>query len=66
MVFSSFAAAIVHINLFFYFYQQNKSPESKAKFRQAINFCKRVLEAAKLAYATKTGESITSKKRGFG
>ena len=44
-------------------YQQNKSSESKVKFRQASNRCKRVLEDAKLAYATKT-ESITSQKLG--
>ena len=43
-------------------YQQNKYSESKVKFRQAINRCKRVLEAAKLEYATKTKESITSQK----
>ena len=59
------AAAIVHRNHFFRFYQQNKSSESKAKFRQASNRCKRVLEAAKLAFATKTKESITSQKLGF-
>ena len=47
-------AAIVHRNHFFRLYQQNKSSESKVKFRQAGNRCKRVLEAAKLAYATKT------------
>ena len=58
------AAAIVHRNHFFHLYQQNKSSESKAKFRQASNCCKRVLEAAKLAYATKTKESITSQKLG--
>ena len=45
-------------------YQQNKSSESKGKFRPASNRCKRVLEAAKLAYATKTKESITSQKLG--
>ena len=45
-------------------YQQNKSSESKVKFRQAINHCKRVLEAAKLAYANKTKESITFQKLG--
>ena len=45
-------------------YQQNKSSESKVKFRQASNRCKRVLEAAKLAYATKTKDSITSQKLG--
>ena len=57
------AAAIVHRN-HFCLYQQNKSSESKVKFRQASNRCKRVLEAAKLAYATKTKESITSQKLG--
>ena len=45
-------------------YQQNKSSESKVKFRQASNCCKRVLEAAKLAYATETKEYITSQKLG--
>ena len=58
------AAAIVHRNHFFRLYQHNKSSESKAKFRQASNRCKRVLETAKLAYATKTKESITSQKLG--
>ena len=33
-------------------------------FRQASNRCKRVLETAKLAYANKTKESITSQKLG--
>ena len=61
---ASCTAAIVHRNHFFLSYQQNKSAESKAKFRQASNHCKRVLEAAKLAYATKTKESITSQKLG--
>ena len=32
--------------------------------RQASNCCKRVLEAAKLAYANKTKEFITSQKLG--
>ena len=54
------AVAIVHRNHFFLLYQQNRSSESKVKFRQARNRCKRVLEAGKLAYATKTKESITS------
>ena len=57
------AAAIVHRNHFFCLYKQNKSFESKRKFRQASNRCRRVLEAAKLAYANKT-ESITSQKLG--
>ena len=58
------AAAIVHRNHFFHLYQQNKSSESKVKFRQASNHCKRVLEAAKLTYTTKAKESITSEKLG--
>ena len=58
------AAAIVHRNHFFRLYQKGKSSDSKVKFRQASNCCKRVLEAAKLAYANKTKESITSQKLG--
>ena len=57
-------AAIVHRNNFFRLDQQNKSSESKVKLRQASNRCKRILEAAKLAHATKTKESITSQKLG--
>ena len=57
-------AAIVHRNHFFHLYQKNKSYDSKVKFRQAINHCKKVLESAKLAYASKTKESITSQKLG--
>ena len=45
------AAAIVDRNHFFRLYQKDKSSDSKVKFRQASNHCKRVLEAAKLAYA---------------
>ena len=37
------AAAILHRNHFFRLYQQNKSSESKVKFIQASNRCKRVL-----------------------
>ena len=58
------AAAIVHRNHFFRLYQREKSSDSKVKFRQASNCCKRVLEAAKLAYANKTKESITSQELG--
>ena len=50
------AAAIVHRNHFLHLYQQNKSCESKVKFRRASNHCKKILEAAKLVYATKTKE----------
>ena len=56
------AAVIVHRNHFFRLYQKDKSSDSKVKFRQASNRCKRVLEAAKLAHANKTKESITSQK----
>ena len=58
------AAAIVHRNHFFHLYQREKSSDSKVKFRQATNRCKRVLDAVKLAYANKTKEFITSKKLG--
>ena len=56
------AAATLHINHFFHLYQREKSSDSKVKFRQTSNRCKRVLEAAKLAYANKTKEYITSQK----
>ena len=48
------AATIFHQNNFFCLYQQKKSSESKVKFSQASNCCKRVLEASKLAYADQT------------
>ena len=63
--FSSASTAVMgHRNHFLCFYQKDKSSDSKVKFRQASNRCKRVLEAAKLAYANKTKESITSQKLG--
>ena len=58
------AAAIVHRNHFFRLHQREKSSDSKVKFRQASNRYKRVLQAAKLPYANKTKESITSQKIG--
>ena len=58
------AASKAYKNHFFGLYQQNKSSESKVRFRQASNRCKRVLEASKLAYADKTKESITSQELG--
>ena len=61
---ASCAAAIVHRNHFFRLYQREKSSDFKVKFRQASNRCKRVLGAAKLAYANKTKESNTSQKLG--
>ena len=57
-------ATILHRNHFFHLYQQNKSSESKVKFRQASNLCKRVLEAVKHSYANKTKESIIFQKLG--
>ena len=47
------AAAIVYRNHFFSFVpiNQNKSSDSKVKFRQSSNRCKKVLEAAKIADA---------------
>ena len=62
---AAFAAAIVHRNHFFHLHQRNKSFESRVKFRQAsINRCKSVLEAARLAHANKTKETVTSQKLG--
>ena len=58
------ATTIAHKNHVFCSYQKDKSSASKVKFRQAHNRCKRVLEAAKLGYAKKTKESITSQKLG--
>ena len=40
---ASCGAAIVHRNHFFRLYQKDKSSDSKVKFRQASNHCKRVL-----------------------
>ena len=57
------AATAVHGNHFFHLHQREKS-DSKVKFRQASNRCKRILEAAKLTYANKTKESSTSQKLG--
>ena len=52
----SIRSSLTHLHGFhcFCLYQKNKSSESKVKFRRASNCCKRVLEAAKLAYANKT------------
>ena len=61
----SAACAAVNRNHFFCLYQKDKCSDSKLKFRQASNHCRGVLEAAKIAYANKTKESITSQKLGF-
>ena len=58
------AAAAVYRSHFFYLYQQNKSSESKVKFSQASNHCKRILQAAKFAYANETKEFIISEELG--
>ena len=58
------AVAIVHRNHSFCLYQKAKPSDSQVKFRKASNCCKRVLEAAKLAYANKKKESIISQKLG--
>ena len=61
---SACAAAIVHGNQFFRSYQKGKSSDSKVKFRQTSNRCKRLFEAAKPAYANKRKDSITCQKLG--
>ena len=53
-----------HTNHLFRLFQKDTSSDFKVKLRQASNRCKRVFEAAKLAYANKTKESITSQKLG--
>ena len=60
---ATYPVAIVHRNHFFFLYQQNKSFESKVKFRQAGNCCKRVLKLPNLHRLTKQ-ESITFQKIG--
>ena len=60
------AAAIVYRNQFLRLFQKGKSSDSKVKFRQASSHShwKRILKAAKLAYASKTKDPITSQKLG--
>ena len=64
LVYVACTASIVHRNHFFFVCIDRF--ESKVKFRQARNHWRRVLEAAKCAYANKTRESITSQKLGYG
>ena len=64
MVFSCLCCCHSYRNHFIRLYQREKSFDSKVKFRRASNRCKRVLEAAKLAYANKRKGSITSQKLG--
>ena len=52
------AAVIAHSYHIFCLHQQNKSSESNVKLRQDRNHCKRILKAAKLAYANKTSLSL--------
>ena len=63
--FSAACSTIAHRNNFFRLYQPNKCCESKAKFKQDRNRCKKVLEATKLVYANKTKGSITFQKLDF-
>ena len=60
----SIRSSLIHLHGFQLLVLLNKSFKSKVKFRQASNHCKRVLEAATLAYAIKTKDSITSQKFG--
>ena len=53
LIFSCLCCCHSYRNHFLVFYQQNKCAKSIAKFRRASNRCKRVLEAAKRAYANK-------------
>ena len=62
--FSAACAPVIVYRNHFRLYLKDKSSESKVKFRQASNRCKRVLEAAKRAYANKTKEFITFQKLG--
>ena len=58
---AAFTATIVHRNQFFVCTKEKNLLILKIlMFRKASNPCKRVLEAAKLAYVNKTKESITS------
>ena len=52
---------LVHRNHFF-LYQQNKSSKSKVRFRRVNNCCKKVIEAAKLAYMLNKTKIITFQK----
>ena len=58
MVISSLCCCHSSQKPLFCLYQQNKSSESKVKFRHASNQCKRVLEAAKHVYANRTKDSL--------
>ena len=58
-------SSLIHLHgYFFRLHLKEKFSDSKVKFRQARNRCKRVLEAAKLAYANKTKQFITSQTPG--
>ena len=59
---AAYAAAIVHRNPFFRFYQQNKPSASRVMFRQASNHCKRVLQAANLRVLIKQKSLSLPKK----
>ena len=60
---SACVTAIVDRNHFFYLYRKDRFSKSKVKFRQASYCSKKVHETAKLAYANKTRDSITSRNQ---
>ena len=62
MVFSCLCCCHRWEKLLFCLKQKNKSSKSKVKFRQASSCFSRVIQSAKLVYATKTKESINSQK----
>ena len=52
------APSVIYGNHFFRLHQQNKSSESKVKFRQTSNSCKGAFEAAKLALIKQKSPSL--------
>ena len=64
IIFSCLCCCHSSLKSLFHLYQKDKSSGSKVKLRQASNFCKRVFEATRVAYANKTRYFITSQKLG--
>ena len=54
------------VEITFCLYQKGKSSESKVKFKQASNSCKRLFEAAKLAYANKQRSPLLPRNLALG
>ena len=61
----SISKLLIHCNTGSCFPHMTGVAKNIYMFRQACNCCKRVLEAAKPSYATKTKESITFQKLDF-